>query len=161
MEPAPHTPLDVVTTSDGIVKVTIPAGAAEDGTGNASTASDTYTVTVDLFVLFADKFGSLGEADGEFDIPVSLTTNSTHILVADTNNNRVQIFDLDGMHVSTIGISGTTAGSGEAQFSNPSGIAVNSTHILVTDLNNHRVQVFYLNGTYAKRVWQSAHRLHQ
>ena len=137
----------VTATSDGTVIVTIPA----DATSNGNMISNTYTVTVDSPVQFAGKFGSFGKTDGLFDIPVSLTTNSTHILVADTNNNRVQVFDLDGIHVSTIGNSGTTAGDGDGEFSNPSGIAVNSTNIMVTDLNNHRVQIFDLEGNYVNQ----------
>jgi DNA-binding beta-propeller fold protein YncE len=61
------------------------------------------------------------------------------IYVADSSNNRVQVFNSSGVFQSTFG----SFGSGNGQFISPSGIAVGSGgSIYVTDNNNDRVQVF-------------------
>ena len=134
----------VTATSDGTVIVTIPAGAAEDTSNNGNAVSDPYTVTVDIPAQFVSEFGSRGSGDGQFIFPGGVTTNSTHILVTDTDNNRIQIFDLDGNFVSKFG----SRGSGDGEFKRPSGITTNSTHILVADTSNDRIQIFDLEGNY-------------
>ena len=62
-----------------------------------------------------------------------------HILVSDTNNNRVQVFDKNGKFVAKWGSKGTSPG----QFNEPRGITFNSQHqIIVVDRNNNRLQIF-------------------
>ena len=90
-------------------------------------------------------------ADGQFKVPTGITANSTHILVADTGNHRIQVFDLDGNYVSQFG----SLGSGDGQFINPRGITTTPTHILVTDTSNHRIQVFDLDGNYVSKFGSS------
>ncbi len=94
--------------------------------------------------MFVEKFGSTGDNDGEFDTPNGITLNSTRIFVADTNNNRIQIFDEDGEFILRMGASDGdgTAGDEDGEFDKPSGIAVNQTHIFVADTNNNRIQIF-------------------
>ena len=46
---------------------------------------------------FLNKFGSSGTGDGQFDNVNGITTNSTHTLVTDMNNDRVQIFGDEGV----------------------------------------------------------------
>ena len=43
---------------------------------------------------FYNQFGGMGSGNYQFNAPHRLTTNSTHMLVADTQNHRIQIFDL-------------------------------------------------------------------
>jgi len=49
-------------------------------------------------VCFVDEFGTFGDGDGEFDLPsgLALDTGSDMLYVADTNNNRIQIIDVNG-----------------------------------------------------------------
>ena len=62
-----------------------------------------------------------------------------HIVVADSENNRVQVLRRDGTHVRTIGCEGKAAG----QFKTPSGVAIGSEgHIVVADSENNRVRGF-------------------
>ncbi len=83
--------------------------------------------------------GSSGSDNARLDNPEGVAVNATgHIYVADTHNNRVQVFDNTGKYLYTI-----------SGFSNPTGVAVNSTgHVYVVDNGNHRVQVFNNAGSY-------------
>ena len=62
-----------------------------------------------------------------------------HLMVCDTSNHRIQVFDLSGKFVATFG----TKGSGMGEFDKPLSAAVLSDgKIVVTDLNNSRIQIF-------------------
>jgi DNA-binding beta-propeller fold protein YncE len=62
-----------------------------------------------------------------------------NLYVADTMNNRIEIFDADGKFISTFG----KAGDGPGYFARPKGVAVDSDgHIWVADGVQDRVQVF-------------------
>ena len=88
--------------------------------------------------VFDFQFGTPGNGNGQFDMPLGITKNSTNIVIADTNNDRLQFFDLNGNFVGELG----TSGSANDQFLSPSDVALNSTHILVADRDNHRIQIF-------------------
>lgn len=61
------------------------------------------------------------------------------IVVADSGNNRIQIFHPDGSFLRAFG----SWGSGDAEFKGLEGVAImNNGSILVCDRENHRVQVF-------------------
>ena len=85
------------------------------------------------------------EGADQLNDPSGITTNGTHIFVADTSNNRIQILDMNGTYAGQFGASGT----GDGQFSTPRGITTNGTHIFVADTSNNRIQVFEMDGTYA------------
>ena len=111
-------------------------------------------------VCFVGKFGSAGSGNGEFDDPTGLAFDSANSLlyVADTDNNRIQIFHMVG---DTSCPSGTkkaadgvcfvgkfgSAGSGNGEFDDPMGIALDPTGdmLFVADSKNNRVQAFNLN----------------
>ena len=62
-----------------------------------------------------------------------------YIFVADSGNNRIQIFHPDGTFLRAFGC----WGSGDGEFKGLEGIAVMSNgNILVCDRENHRIQVF-------------------
>jgi large repetitive protein len=72
---------------------------------------------------------------------VDLDPATRHILVADTGNNRIQIFDAKSFaYVSTLG----AAGSDSSQFNLPASVRLNPTtrEFYVADTGNNRVQVF-------------------
>ena len=61
------------------------------------------------------------------------------IYVADSGNNRIQVFNADGSFQRGFG----RWGQGEGEFKGLEGIAVNNkSNILVADRENHRVQMF-------------------
>ena len=62
-----------------------------------------------------------------------------YIFVADSGNNRIQIFNPDGTFLRGFG----RWGQGAGEFKGLEGISVNSKgNILVADRENHRVQMF-------------------
>lgn len=62
-----------------------------------------------------------------------------HLMVCDTSNHRVQVFELSGKFVTKFG----TEGSGMGEFNVPVSASVLSDgKIIVTDFLNHRVQLF-------------------
>jgi C1A family cysteine protease len=98
-------------SADGVPQFTI-GQAGVEGTDNAH---------------FDEARGVAFDADGD-------------IYVADSGNNRVQIFDADGTYQATLGTGG---GSGDYEFHGPHGVAVdNDGNVYVADADNHRVQIY-------------------
>ena len=61
-----------------------------------------------------------------------------HLMVCDSENHRIQVFDLSGKFVAKFG----TKGSGMGEFYLPVSAAVLSDgKIVVTDILNHRTQI--------------------
>jgi len=84
--------------------------------------------------------GTKGKGDGEFTYPRGLAvTLDGNILVADTGNHRVQVFNNFGVFIKKFG----TRGGGKGQFDEPTGVTeLPNGDIAVADKNNRRVQVF-------------------
>ena len=65
--------------------------------------------------------------------------NAEQLMVSDTLNHRIQVFDLSGKFVAKFG----TEGSGMGEFTTPVSAAVLSDgKIVVSDLTNSRIQIF-------------------
>jgi len=88
---------------------------------------------------------SVGDEDpGTFSKPSNVAVDKEgNVYVSDTMNNRVQIFDADGMFISMFG----KAGDGPGDFARPKGISIDSDgHIWVADAFQNRVQIFDREG---------------
>jgi DNA-binding beta-propeller fold protein YncE len=107
------------------------------------------------------KFGSAGTADGQFSFGgiqsgsknggLACATDG-RLFVADTGNNRIQVFTEAGAFINKWG----TGGSGNGQFDGPRGIAIGGNGLVyVADSGNNRIQVFQDNGVFL-RSWPSA-----
>jgi hypothetical protein len=88
-------------------------------------------------------WGSQGSADGQLDHPQSVVvTGSGEVVVADTFNHRVCVFDLDGTFRRSIG----SQGSGPGQFNHPFLTALSSSsssqELCVRQSSENRVQFF-------------------
>jgi len=94
-------------------------------------------------------FGSNGIKNGQFKNPRSVITNSKgNIIVSDSENHRIQVFDSQGQFISTFG----EKGDGNGQFYGPYGIATNSKgNIIVSDENNNRIQIFDSEGNFISK----------
>ena len=91
--------------------------------------------------------GGKGAGKGEFDSPSGIAVDpSGNILVADTNNGRIEKFSSTGAFLSIIGMKG----SGHGQLGEPNGIAVDRAgNIYVAEVgSNHRVQKLAPDGTF-------------
>jgi sugar lactone lactonase YvrE len=90
---------------------------------------------------------------GDFAMPGGMAVDKKgNLYVADTMNNRVEVFDADGELIRTYGKNG----DGPGDFARPKGVAIDSDgHIWITDGALNRMQVFdrewrlltYLGGT--------------
>jgi DNA-binding beta-propeller fold protein YncE len=91
------------------------------------------------------KIGTTGHnheltSPGDFAKPTGLAVDQEgNLYVADTLNNRIEIFDADGKFISVFGKSG----DGPGYFARPKGVAIDGDgHIWVADGMQDRVQVF-------------------
>jgi len=92
------------------------------------------------------RFGGTGKQDGEFGYPEDLCVDRLNrILVCDTENNRIQVFDHEGNHLFSFGSKGREDG----QFDKPCAVTVNHlNNIIVCDSSNRRIQVFDEEGNH-------------
>lgn len=141
---AKHEAEDVIT--DGMVS---PGGLAIDTENRLLYVTD---IEQDLVLVYdADslkllrKIGTPGHnheltTPGDFARPAGVAVDQEgNLYVADTLNNRIEIFDGDGKFIREFG----KAGDGPGYFSRPKGVAVDSdNHIWVTDGMQDRVHVF-------------------
>jgi len=141
---AAHKAEDMIT--EGLVN---PGGLAIDRENRQLYVSDVELDQVlvydaDTFKLIR-KIGTTGHnheltSPGDFAKPTGLAVDQEgNLYVADTLNNRIEIFDADGKFISTFG----KAGDGPGSFGRPKGVAVDGDgHIWVADGMQDRVQVF-------------------
>ena len=89
--------------------------------------------------------GGKGTGRGQFDSPTGIAVDgSGNVLVADTNNGRIEKLSATGTFLGILG----TKGTGPGQLRNPNGIAVDRTgNVYVADASNHRVQKLAPDGT--------------
>ncbi len=89
--------------------------------------------------------GGRGTGKGQFDAPHGIAADDKgNILIADTNNGRIEKFSPSGVFIASLGIKGT----GYGQLEEPNGIAIDrSGNIYVADASNHRVQKLAPDGT--------------
>ena len=90
--------------------------------------------------------GGKGIGRGQFDSPAGIAVDGTgNVLVADTNNGRIEKFSARGTFLGILG----TKGTGQGQLRSPNGIAVDRMgNIYVADALNHRVQKLASDGTF-------------
>ena len=102
---------------------------------------------------FLQKWGSYGSDPGQLMDPSGIAVDkSGNVLVTDTGNSRVEIFDNAGNFLRHLG----TVGTGNGQFVNPEGIAIDENgNIFVVDSGNSRIQVFDGANNFLRK-WGSA-----
>jgi DNA-binding beta-propeller fold protein YncE len=100
---------------------------------------------------------------GQFDLPlgVAVTSDSSHVIVADHMNHRLQVLRLvvgaDGSsaHLEFVRFIGSGYGSSEGCLDHPTRVTLlpskaGQENVLVTDQMNNRVLQFALNGTFIR-----------
>jgi DNA-binding beta-propeller fold protein YncE len=89
--------------------------------------------------------GGRGSGKGQFDAPTGIAVDANgNVLVADTNNGRIEKFSPTGTFLDTIGIKGI----GYEQLGAPNGIAIDRAgNIYVADAGKHVVEKLAPDGT--------------
>ena len=92
------------------------------------------------------NFGSLGSGNGNFNSPTGLAYNNAAIYAADSGNNRIDEFDINGNWLANLG----GPGSGNGQFDDPTHLATSAVqnNLYVADTANNRVQALNFNGVF-------------
>jgi DNA-binding beta-propeller fold protein YncE len=130
-----------------------PAGLAVDEENRflyvANTGTDQVLVyDADTFKLLR-KIGTAGKNrtltdPGDFAAPTNVAVDKDgNVYVTDTLNDRVEVFDAEGVFIRTFGKNG----DGPGEFTRPKGIAIDCDgHVWVADANMNRLQVFTPEG---------------
>ncbi|KAL9957803.1 hypothetical protein ACROYT_G034749 [Oculina patagonica] len=92
------------------------------------------------------SFGNQGSSVGMFQHPWGVAVNDMdEIAVTDSNNHRVQIFNINGNYLRSFGLNGNE--NGEFRF--PRGVTFHSNgNFFVADKGNNRIQIFSGEGKY-------------
>lgn len=102
-------------------------------------------------MIYYSKIGEFGTAEGQFAEPSGVAVNSRNeILVADTNNHRIQVFDENGKFRFKFG----DVGRADGQFFFPNRVAVapKSGDIIITERNpTHQVQIYNQYGQFVRK----------
>src|SRR6266849_8319105 len=98
---------------------------------------------------FILQWGGGGSGDGQFSLANHLTVAPDGtVLVADSNNSRIQRFTNTGTFLAKWG----TPGSADGQFAGASGVATDAAgNVYTTDFSNGRVQVFSTAGGFLRK----------
>ncbi|XP_015596959.1 brain tumor protein isoform X2 [Cephus cinctus] len=121
------------------------------GTGNYAHARSSNPKLTPMQI--RSKFGQLGPSKGQFNSPHGFCLGTDEdIIVADTNNHRIQVFEKTGTFRFQFGIPGKE----EGQLWYPRKVAVmrNSGKFVVCDRGNERsrMQIFTKNGHFIKKI---------
>jgi glucose/arabinose dehydrogenase/plastocyanin/uncharacterized protein YjiK len=98
----------------------------------------------------ARTYGEFGTNNGTFTSPKGIAVDQQgNVYVADTANNRIQVFSSNGTFTSAWGEFGT----GKGALRSPEGITIDQQgNVYVADTANHRIQVFSSNGTFISEL---------
>ncbi len=103
----------------------------------ACTSVFSFTILVRLIVCLPFL---QGPDDGQFIRPNGVAVDDEgNIIVADSRNERIQVFSSSGVFLKKFG----TKGTGPGELDRPSGVCISPEgYIIVVDFGNNRVQVF-------------------
>ena len=133
-----------------------PHDVVVDASGNIWVADASRLVEFNASGDFQQQFpsdGSGGNDDSHFNNVQGLALDSAgHLFVSDSNNERIQEYDISGSspaYITTIGHTGVS-GTGDGYFNYPAGLAFDgSDNLYVADASNDRVQFC----SYASSTW--------
>ena len=130
---------------------------AVDSAGNTWVVDGSATYVV-KFDADGNPLSELGEAwtrgsdNSHFNDPIGIAFDSAgniyvsdSALWSDSGNQRVQIFDRNGVYLATIGQTGNP-GPGNNQFRRPRRMAIYDNRLYVADAGNDRVQIFDISN---------------
>jgi len=102
-------------------------------------------------MIYHCKFGEFGILEGQFTEPSGVAvTEDNEIIVADTNNHRIQVFDKEGNFKFQFGEVGKR--DGQLLYPNRVAVVANSGDIVVTERSpTHQVQIFTKFGHFIRK----------
>ncbi len=134
-----------------------PMGVALHSTLNWIIVSDTFNHRIQVFDLngtFIRKWGSQGTGDGQFRYPLGVAVfawpqnrdHPTQDLIYVADNNRVQVFTMEGVFIRTW----NTKDRSDGQIGSPCGVAVHPTRdiVFISDSSEHNIQAFRRDGSF-------------
>ena len=143
------------TEGSGPKQMYHPWGVAIDKQGRMYVA-DTNNHRIQVYASdgsFLKTIGTgVGQEEGQLYYPEALALDDPadpgFLYVADSANNRIQVFDVDsGASVQTWG----KAGDADGDLNVPRGIATDGSYVYGVDTRNYRVQKFTTAGTFVKK----------
>lgn len=122
-----------------------PFGIAIDTNDQLIITGHNKVFVTDLDGNVIEEFGGWGMNEGKFYNPSGVAVNDQGIIyVADSSNDRIQMFNMNGTFLNVIGVKQRAPG----YFSNPNGIAIVNDDVYVADGSNFRIQKFNQDGAY-------------
>jgi DNA-binding beta-propeller fold protein YncE len=131
-------------------------GLAVDPAGNVYVVDSSHD-RIEKFTaagVFIRAWGRHGSEVGQFSFGSSqdptkppgggIAVTASYVYVADSGNNRIERFNLEGGEPMAWG----TGGSEPGQFRYPRGVAANGSEVLVADDDNHRIEMFSPEGAF-------------
>jgi subtilisin family serine protease/sugar lactone lactonase YvrE/protocatechuate 3,4-dioxygenase beta subunit len=124
-----------------------PSGIARHPTLNRIAVADTLNSRIQVFTFDGTgaltherSIGTYGAGNGQFNKPGGIAIDAAgRMIVADTDNHRIQILNSTGGFVQAFG----SLGAGSGQFNKPAGVGVYpGGQIVVADGGNNRIQSF-------------------
>nr|CAG4640663.1 EOG090X01W2 [Eulimnadia texana] len=102
-------------------------------------------------MIYHCKFGEFGVMEGQFTEPSGVAVNAQgEIIVADTNNHRIQIFDKDGRFKFQFGECGKR--DGQLLYPNRVAVVKTSGDIVVTERSpTHQIQIYNQYGQFVRK----------
>ncbi|CAH0393564.1 unnamed protein product [Bemisia tabaci] len=102
-------------------------------------------------MIYHCKFGEFGVLEGQFTEPSGVAVNAQNdIIVADTNNHRIQIFDKEGRFKFQFGECGKR--DGQLLYPNRVAVVKNSGDIIVTERSpTHQIQIYNQYGQFVRK----------
>ena len=102
-------------------------------------------------MIYHCKFGEFGTAEAQFTEPSGVAVNANNeIIVADTNNHRIQIFDKEGRFKFQFGECGKR--DGQLLYPNRVAVVKHSGDIVVTERSpTHQIQIYNQYGQFVRK----------
>lgn len=140
------------TTAEPCVEIN--SKALSSITGAVGTSTSAFPLKCQIRrqkMIYNQRFGEFGMREGQFTEPSGVACNAQDdIIVADTNNHRIQIFDKEGRFKFQFGESGKR--DGQMLYPNRVAVVKSSGDIIVTERSpTHQVQIYNQYGQFVRK----------